>query len=85
MTRTPLAALLEPFARRDFPSLEKKLFGLTFPNPIGLAAGFDKNAEGVTRLAAARLRLHGARHDHAAPAAGQSASRASFACPPSRA
>jgi len=48
MTHTPLAALIEPFARREFPSLEKKLFGLTFPNPIGLAAGFDKNAEGVT-------------------------------------
>jgi dihydroorotate dehydrogenase len=48
MTCTPLAALVEPFARREFPSLEKKLFGLTFPNPIGLAAGFDKNAEGVT-------------------------------------
>ncbi|MCE0521931.1 MAG: quinone-dependent dihydroorotate dehydrogenase [Methylacidiphilales bacterium] len=48
ITRTPLASLLEPFARRDFPGLEKKIFGLTFPNPIGLAAGFDKNAEGVT-------------------------------------
>ncbi len=24
--------------------LERKLFGLTFPNPVGLAAGFDKNA-----------------------------------------
>ncbi len=29
--------------------LEKELFGLTFPNPVGLAAGFDKN--GVTPLA----------------------------------
>jgi dihydroorotate dehydrogenase len=48
MTRTPTASLIEPFARRDFPHLEKKVFGLTFPNPIGLAAGFDKNAEGVT-------------------------------------
>ena len=48
MTHTPLASLIEPFARREFPSLEKKLFGLTFPNPIGLAAGFDKNAEGIT-------------------------------------
>jgi dihydroorotate dehydrogenase len=48
LTNTPLASLIEPFARREFPSLEKKLFGLTFPNPIGLAAGFDKNAEGVT-------------------------------------
>ena len=26
------------------PSLEKNLFGLTFKNPVGLAAGFDKNA-----------------------------------------
>ena len=48
MTHTPLASLIEPLARREFPALERKLFGLTFPNPIGLAAGFDKNAEGVT-------------------------------------
>ena len=27
-----------------------KLFGLTFPNPIGLAAGFDKNADAVKGL-----------------------------------
>ena len=26
------------------PRLERKVFGLTFPNPVGLAAGFDKNA-----------------------------------------
>ncbi len=26
------------------PRLERRLLGLTFPNPIGLAAGFDKNA-----------------------------------------
>jgi len=34
-------------AQPDFshPSLEVKLWGLIFPNPIGLAAGFDKNAE----------------------------------------
>jgi len=25
--------------------LERKIFGLTFPNPIGLAAGFDKDAK----------------------------------------
>ena len=48
LAHTPLSALIEPFARRDFPSLETKLFGLTFPNPIGLAAGFDKNADGIT-------------------------------------
>nr|WP_294848747.1 quinone-dependent dihydroorotate dehydrogenase [uncultured Sphingomonas sp.] len=27
------------------PSLESKVAGLRFPNPVGLAAGFDKNAE----------------------------------------
>ena len=25
--------------------LEQKLFGLNFPNPVGLAAGFDKDAK----------------------------------------
>ncbi|MDD3107875.1 MAG: quinone-dependent dihydroorotate dehydrogenase [Alistipes sp.] len=27
------------------PSLEREVFGLRFPNPVGLAAGFDKDAE----------------------------------------
>ncbi|QHL88868.1 quinone-dependent dihydroorotate dehydrogenase [Nibribacter ruber] len=27
------------------PRLERKVFGLTFPNPVGLAAGFDKDAK----------------------------------------
>ncbi len=49
LTKTPLASFLAPFACREFPSLRRELFGLTFPNPIGLAAGFDKNAEGVLR------------------------------------
>src|SRR5690349_8994137 len=26
------------------PTLTQQLWGLTFPNPVGLAAGFDKNA-----------------------------------------
>ena len=34
------------------PRLEKKLFGLTFPNSIGLAAGFDKNALALPAWAA---------------------------------
>lgn len=29
------------------PSLSREVFGLTFPNPLGLAAGFDKDAEAV--------------------------------------
>jgi dihydroorotate dehydrogenase len=31
--------------RADAPSLEQMLFGLHFPNPVGLAAGFDKDGE----------------------------------------
>ncbi len=31
--------------------LERTVFGLTFPNPVGMAAGFDKNAELVSELA----------------------------------
>ena len=30
--------------------LERNVFGLTFPNPVGLAAGFDKNAQLVDEL-----------------------------------
>lgn len=33
--------------RLEHPSLERELFGLRFKNPVGLAAGFDKNAEFV--------------------------------------
>ena len=43
-----LAALkLAPLRRaaRDDEKLRVSAFGLTFPNPVGLAAGFDKNAE----------------------------------------
>lgn len=36
----------------DHPSLEREVFGLRFKNPIGLAAGFDKNAEYVEEMAA---------------------------------
>ncbi|MDA0194798.1 MAG: quinone-dependent dihydroorotate dehydrogenase [Bacteroidetes bacterium] len=32
------------------PKLERQLFGLKFPNPIGLAAGFDKNARYIDEL-----------------------------------
>ena len=32
------------------PLLEKEVFGLNFKNPIGLAAGFDKNAEYLREL-----------------------------------
>ena len=37
-------ALLPP-APRDDKRLALRVFGLNFPNPVGIAAGFDKNAE----------------------------------------
>jgi dihydroorotate dehydrogenase len=35
----------------DSPALAKNLFGLSFPNPVGLAAGFDKDAKLIDELA----------------------------------
>ena len=32
------------------PKLERKLFGITFKNPVGLAAGFDKNGKYIKNL-----------------------------------
>ena len=40
-----VSTILKWVYRFEHPSLERKLFGLTFKNPVGLAAGFDKNAE----------------------------------------
>ncbi len=34
----------------DSPALSQRLWGLDFPNPLGIAAGFDKNAEVVAPL-----------------------------------
>ena len=39
-------------AASEDPRLETRAFGLTFPNPVGLAAGFDKNAVAVPTWAA---------------------------------
>ncbi|HEY2124064.1 MAG TPA: quinone-dependent dihydroorotate dehydrogenase [Chthoniobacterales bacterium] len=45
----PLLALLR---RSRPPEQPRTLFGVTFPNPIGLAAGFDKNGVALPALAA---------------------------------
>lgn len=44
-------SLLRALFVYEDPSLEKNIFGLKFKNPIGLAAGFDKNALLVDELA----------------------------------
>jgi dihydroorotate dehydrogenase len=42
---------LLPYGRvKTDPRLERTLLGLDFPNPIGLAAGFDKNGEAIDGL-----------------------------------
>jgi dihydroorotate dehydrogenase len=40
-----LRLLPVPQATDDDPKLAIRAFGLNFPNPVGIAAGFDKNAE----------------------------------------
>jgi dihydroorotate dehydrogenase len=39
------AALFRGMYKVENPKLERNLFGLTFKNPVGLAAGFDKDAK----------------------------------------
>ena len=41
-----------PVERRVGTSAQVRVLGLTFPHPLGLAAGFDKNAVGIDGLAA---------------------------------
>ncbi len=38
------AQIIRFFFQIKHPKLEREVFGLKFPNPVGLAAGFDKNA-----------------------------------------
>lgn len=40
----PVKSLLENNFRVSDPSLKRTVFGLSFDNPVGLGAGFDKNA-----------------------------------------
>src|ERR1700744_146788 len=44
------SALKSSFVMKDS-SLERTLWGITFPNPVGLAAGFDKDAKYTDSLA----------------------------------
>ncbi|MBO5876429.1 MAG: quinone-dependent dihydroorotate dehydrogenase [Bacteroidales bacterium] len=44
-------AILRSTCSKETPSLEKEVFGITFPNPVGLAGGLDKNGEHYNDLA----------------------------------
>ena len=45
-----LAKLIEQFSTFEDAGLEQELFGLKFRNPVGLAAGYDKNAVALQGL-----------------------------------
>ena len=50
--KVPLMALIfRSIYKLEDKRLERKLFGITFKNPVGLAAGFDKNAVLFNELA----------------------------------
>lgn len=38
-------SIIRAIYKRDYPKLEKEVFGIKFPNPVGLAGGLDKNGE----------------------------------------
>lgn len=46
-----LPKLIKGSFKYEHPSLEREVFGLKFKNPVGLAAGFDKNGEYIEELA----------------------------------
>jgi dihydroorotate dehydrogenase len=45
-----MKSLLRAIFRVSDPVLEREVLGMKFPNPVGLAAGFDKNAEVCNEL-----------------------------------
>ncbi len=45
-----IKALLRAIFTYEHPALERNLFGLNFKNPVGLAAGFDKDARLIYEL-----------------------------------
>lgn len=53
LQRIPFALnIISKIHTYQHPNLSRKVMGITFPNPIGLAAGFDKNAEVIDAFAA---------------------------------
>jgi dihydroorotate dehydrogenase len=48
---SPLRSLLRRRYTVEDSSLQVNLWGLSFPNPIGLAAGYDKDGQGLAGLA----------------------------------
>jgi len=47
-----IGIIIKGIFRLNHPSLKRELWGLTFSNPIGLAAGFDKDGKYIKSMAA---------------------------------
>ena len=47
----PVNSAIKSFYKIEHKSLEREVFGLHFKNPIGLAAGFDKNGDFIEEFA----------------------------------
>lgn len=45
-----ISAMLKKAFAFSHPDLQREVFGLTFPNPVGLAAGYDKDAEVIDAM-----------------------------------
>ena len=45
-----LGFIIKSFYKVESPKLARKLFGLNFENPVGIAAGFDKNATHISEF-----------------------------------
>ena len=45
------SSIMRAIYRKESPTLEKEVFGITFPNPVGLAGGLDKNGEFYNEMA----------------------------------
>ena len=76
--------LLRPLFRFEHDALRQRLWGLDFANPVGLAAGFDKNAEFVRFWAALGFGFAEVGSVTAQPSAGNPRPRA-FRLPEDRA
>jgi len=51
LNKIPISGwLLRKIYSYENPALEKELFGIKFKNPVGLAAGFDKNGKYINEL-----------------------------------
>ena len=43
-------SIIKFFYQKNSQNIEKELFGIKFKNPVGLAAGFDKNGKYIKEL-----------------------------------